>query len=47
MDLCYALWMAFNHDEGELKRSVAKALSMDLAGVLPNHADGAGAEVHL
>lgn len=37
----------FNHDSAENKTSIAKALALDLTGVLPNHGDRAAPEVHL
>lgn len=37
----------FNHDGRRIPESVAAALELDLAGVLPNHGDRATPEVHL
>ena len=37
----------FNSDEAQIPASVKKALDLDLVGVIPNHSDGAGPEVHL
>ena len=37
----------FNHDTTEIPKSVAKALELDLVGVLPNHCDHSNPEVHL
>ncbi len=37
----------FNSAPGQIPGSIAKALSLDLAGVIPNHCDGAAPEVHL
>jgi glyoxylase-like metal-dependent hydrolase (beta-lactamase superfamily II) len=37
----------FNSEPGRIPGSVAAALALDLAGVLPNHCDRAAPEVHL
>jgi glyoxylase-like metal-dependent hydrolase (beta-lactamase superfamily II) len=37
----------FNWDEAQIQASVAKALELDLVGVIPNHSDGASPEIHL
>lgn len=37
----------FNSDGAEIPKSVAKALELDLVGVLPNHADRSSPDVHL
>jgi glyoxylase-like metal-dependent hydrolase (beta-lactamase superfamily II) len=37
----------FNSDEAQIPASVARALELDLVGVIPNHSDGASPEVHL
>jgi glyoxylase-like metal-dependent hydrolase (beta-lactamase superfamily II) len=37
----------FNHDGNQIPQSVAKALKLDLLGVLPNHGDDAPPEIHL
>lgn len=37
----------FNSDEAEIPKSVAKALELDLGGVLPNHCDRSMPERHL
>jgi glyoxylase-like metal-dependent hydrolase (beta-lactamase superfamily II) len=37
----------FNSDEMQIPASVAKALELDLVGVIPNHSDGESPEVHL
>lgn len=37
----------FNSDEAEISKSVAKALELDLSGVLPNHGDRSTPELHL
>lgn len=37
----------FNRDGNEIPMSVAKALELDLAGVLPNHCDRSTAGAHL
>ncbi|GEP46104.1 MBL fold metallo-hydrolase [Brevifollis gellanilyticus] len=48
----YGRWSHFppailNMDSQLVRRSAAKALKLDLSGVLPNHADTASPEVHL
>jgi glyoxylase-like metal-dependent hydrolase (beta-lactamase superfamily II) len=48
----YGRWSHFppgilNQDSQQARTSAAKALELDLSGVLPNHADSASAEVHL
>lgn len=37
----------FNSEPSEIPASVAKALELELSGVLPNHGDGADPEIHL
>ena len=37
----------FNNDSAEIPKSIAKALKLDLVGVLPNHGDRSPPEVHL
>jgi len=37
----------FNSDGAEIPKSIAKALELDLYGVLPNHCDDSPPEVHL
>lgn len=37
----------FNSDGDEIPKSITKALKLNLKGVLPNHCDGSGMEVHL
>jgi glyoxylase-like metal-dependent hydrolase (beta-lactamase superfamily II) len=37
----------FNYDGTQIPRSVAKALALDLLGVLPNHGDDSSPAVHL
>ena len=37
----------FNFDAGLVGLSIARVLSLDLAGVIPNHGDGADPSTHL
>lgn len=37
----------FNSDPPQIQTSIARALSLDLLGVIPNHGDAASPEVHL